>query len=152
MLVEAHGSREGGRGEYLSAPGREVATFGRRGGAGGFKLNYSVKTKKTTKAHDRNEHGDIQQKNTKWQDNSTGVIFVWSRLWACWWAEKKSLMPHLFIRRWNDHAPNGQYQTQSSSFFTCVCASCVAASLKCLSGCLGKEMCVLLQRYNTSCV
>lgn len=66
---EIHVSRStrepGGRDQYLSAPGREVATFGRRGGAGGFKLNYSAKTKKTTKAHDRNEHGDIQHKNTK---------------------------------------------------------------------------------------
>lgn len=48
MLVGARG--EGGRDKYLSAPGREVATFSRRGGAGGFKLNYSVKTK----AHDMN--------------------------------------------------------------------------------------------------
>lgn len=31
---------------YLSAPGREAATFGRGGGAGGFELNYRTKTKK----------------------------------------------------------------------------------------------------------
>lgn len=38
---------DGGREEdYLSAPGREVATFGRGGGAGGFELNYRAKTKK----------------------------------------------------------------------------------------------------------
>lgn len=45
-LGEAGGGMR--RDHYLSAPGREAATFGRGGGAGGFKLNYRTKTKKRT--------------------------------------------------------------------------------------------------------
>lgn len=37
------GGREGGGDLYLSAPGREAATFGGGGGAGGFELNFIVK-------------------------------------------------------------------------------------------------------------
>lgn len=49
MLKGAHrsqeGEREGGGDLYLSAPGREAATFGRGGGAGGLKLKDRAKTK-----------------------------------------------------------------------------------------------------------
>lgn len=59
----------GGRDHYLSAPGGEAATFGRGGGAGGFKLKYRAKTKQ------QNEHGDIQHEHTEHTDkeNDTGV-------------------------------------------------------------------------------
>lgn len=46
------------RHHYLSAPGREAATFGRGGGAGGFKLKYSTKTKKKD-TNDTNIGGDL---------------------------------------------------------------------------------------------
>lgn len=49
MLEGAHRGKEGGRDQYLSAPGREVATFGWGGGASGVKLNYREKTKKDNK-------------------------------------------------------------------------------------------------------
>lgn len=45
VLEGANRRHEGGRDHYLSAPGREAATFGRGGGAVGFKLNYRTKTK-----------------------------------------------------------------------------------------------------------
>lgn len=46
---------------YLSAPGREAATFGRGGGAGGFELNYRTKTQKKGDTNDTNTDGGIEQ-------------------------------------------------------------------------------------------
>lgn len=69
-LVEGGGKRR--RDHYLSAPGREAATFGRGGGAGGFKLNYSTKTKKKD-TNDTNIRGDIQQnRNTVSRERDMG--------------------------------------------------------------------------------
>ena len=58
--------RQEGRGgesrdHYLSAPGREAATFGRGGGAGGFKLNYGTKTKKDTNDTNIKTYNTISQ-------------------------------------------------------------------------------------------
>lgn len=60
----AGGGRRGGgarRDHYLSAPGREAATFGRGGGAGGFELNYKTKTKTKKDTNDTNIDGGVQQ-------------------------------------------------------------------------------------------
>lgn len=59
-LEEARGRR---RDHYLSAPGREAATFGRGGGAGGFKLNYGTKTKKDR--DDTNIDGHLTKTETQ---------------------------------------------------------------------------------------
>lgn len=85
-LGEAGGGAR--RDHYLSAPGREAATFGRGGGAGGFELNYRTKTKKKD-TNDTNIDGDIQQNmNNITGGNAGGDMFDSSICLRCFWPQQ----------------------------------------------------------------
>lgn len=55
------GGKDGRRDHYLSAPGRQAATFGGGGGAGGFELRYT----KQKRQDDGREHEETTKNNNR---------------------------------------------------------------------------------------